>query len=83
VREKVIHPVEGSEKGRLTTAGGTDEGSDLAFANNDIDFFKGMGGTIKEIKSLCFDLDSEAWIYHQDRFWKLGDLGPFSEIIRL
>ena len=39
-----------------------------------------MGGTIKEIKSLCFDLDSEAWIYHQDRFWKLGGPGLFPKL---
>ena len=78
-----VQTVKGTEESRFATSRGSDQGCDLTLLNMDVDILKGMGGPVIEIKLLRFDLDIEVWGYHRDRFWKLGDPGLFSEIIRL
>ena len=70
-----VQTVKGTEESRFATSRRSDQGRDLTLLNMDVDILEGMGGTIIEIKPPCFDLDIKTRVYHQDRFWQLGDPG--------
>ena len=61
---ELVHPVQGPEKGGLTTSGGADESSDVALSNVDMDIFEGLGLTVIKMESPGYDLGSRIGLIH-------------------